>query len=188
MVCIGYSPHRQLLILSRPSSTSAATANTCGRRLMQRSSLALNQARRMRSSHTGADATIRSRLQSWRRSRKTLEERTISEISEALEVFGRRIAGCHETTAFRSHAMKQLGIQDDMPTNSVAMSVSPYPSVPSLSVFYKCIGARLRILLHFLSLNSAPTTPFNLDPMGSPPLLMSTQALSSKLTTLPSFL
>ena len=42
------------------------------------------------------------------------------------------------------------------------------------------------ILLHCLFLNSLPTTPFNRDPIGSPPLLINTQALSSKRTTLPS--
>lgn len=60
-----------------------------------------------------------------------------------------------------------------------------YTLLPSLFL-YKCIGARLKILLHLCFLNSAPTIPFNRLPIGSPPLLISTQALSSKLTTLPS--
>ena len=51
---------------------------------------------------------------------------------------------------------------------------------------YKCIGAKLRILLHFIFFNSVPTTPFNLVPIGSPVLDISTQALSSNLTTEPS--
>lgn len=54
------------------------------------------------------------------------------------------------------------------------------------SSLYRCIGAKLRILLHCLFRSSFPTTPFNRVPIGSPPLFMSTHALSSKLTTLPS--
>jgi len=61
--------------------------------------------------------------------------------------------------------------------------------VPGDSFYiYKCIGANDNIFDHCLSRSSAPTTPFNLDPIGSPVLLISTQALSSNLTTLPSFL
>lgn len=51
---------------------------------------------------------------------------------------------------------------------------------------YTCIGANDRIFDHCFCLSSAATTPLTLDPMGSPALLMSTQALSSNLTTLPS--
>ena len=51
---------------------------------------------------------------------------------------------------------------------------------------YACAGAILRILLHFFLRSSAPTTPLTRVPMGSPALLMRTQALSSNLTTLPS--
>jgi len=51
---------------------------------------------------------------------------------------------------------------------------------------YKCIGAKLRILLHCLPLNSLPTRLDRRLPIGSPLLLISTQALSSNLTTLPS--
>lgn len=45
-----------------------------------------------------------------------------------------------------------------------------------------------RILDHFLSLSSDATTLFILVPSGSPFFPMSAQALSSKLTTIPSFL
>lgn len=55
-----------------------------------------------------------------------------------------------------------------------------------LDISYKCIGAKLRILLHFLPLSSWPTTLLKRLPIGSPPLLISTQALSSNFTTLPS--
>lgn len=55
-----------------------------------------------------------------------------------------------------------------------------------ISSRYKCIGAKLKILLHCLSRNSLPTTPFSRLPIGSPPLLISTHALSSNFTTLPS--
>lgn len=58
----------------------------------------------------------------------------------------------------------------------------PHPSTPP----YKCIGAKLRILLHLFPLSSCPTTPFRRLPIGSPPLLIRTQALSSNFTTLPS--
>lgn len=51
---------------------------------------------------------------------------------------------------------------------------------------YTCIGASDKILDHCFCLNSAATTPLTLDPMGSPALLMSTHALSSNFTTLPS--
>lgn len=69
--------------------------------------------------------------------------------------------------------------------NSIAMP-SHIP-IRGISLSHQtCIGARLKILLHFLSLSSFPTTPFIRDPIGSPPLLISTQALSSKRTTLPS--
>jgi hypothetical protein len=61
------------------------------------------------------------------------------------------------------------------------------PHSPALRIFpYKCIGAKLRILLHCFPLNSCATTPLNRLPIGSPPLLIKTQALSSNLTTLPS--
>lgn len=85
--------------------------------------------------------------------------------------------------------------------------------LPSTSLSnHTCIGASERILDHFLSRNSDPTTPGyemsarlelephsvglvmfvsclldNLVPMGSPFLLISTQALSSNLIRLPSF-
>lgn len=48
------------------------------------------------------------------------------------------------------------------------------------------MGASDKILDHCFCLSSAATTPLTLDPMGSPALLISTQALSSNLTTLPS--
>jgi hypothetical protein len=69
---------------------------------------------------------------------------------------------------------------------------------------YKCIGASDNIFDHFIFLSSVPTTPmnvlavsytyrpcsanspFNLVPIGSPALLIKTQALSSNFTTLPS--
>jgi hypothetical protein len=51
---------------------------------------------------------------------------------------------------------------------------------------YRCIGANDRIFDHFIFLSSDPTIPFNLVPIGSPALLIKTQALSSNLTTLPS--
>jgi hypothetical protein len=51
---------------------------------------------------------------------------------------------------------------------------------------YTCIGANDRIFDHCFCLSSAATTPLTLEPMGSPALLMRTQALSSNLTTLPS--
>lgn len=51
---------------------------------------------------------------------------------------------------------------------------------------YACMGAMLRILLHFLRRSSWPTTPLRREPMGSPALLRRTQALSSKRTTVPS--
>ena len=62
---------------------------------------------------------------------------------------------------------------------------SPFPSLVPLTL-YKCIGAKLNILLHLKFLNSFPTTPFSLVPIGSPPLFTNTHALSSKFTTLPS--
>jgi hypothetical protein len=49
-----------------------------------------------------------------------------------------------------------------------------------------CIGASDSIFDHCFCLSSAATTPLTLDPMGSPALFISTQALSSNLTTLPS--
>ena len=68
--------------------------------------------------------------------------------------------------------------------------------------YYKCIGASDKIFVHFNFLSSIPTTPlgfvslysriavedspFNLVPIGSPPLLIKTHALSSNFTTLPS--
>lgn len=74
------------------------------------------------------------------------------------------------------------------------------PYVPTIS--YKCIGANDKIFVHFIFLNSTPTTPknvsillrslesqalpFNLVPIGSPALFINTQALSSNFTTLPS--
>jgi hypothetical protein len=70
------------------------------------------------------------------------------------------------------------------------------------TIFYKCIGANDNIFDHFIFLNSVPTipstaldrfstdltsnSPFNLVPIGSPALLIRTQALSSNFTTLPS--
>lgn len=48
------------------------------------------------------------------------------------------------------------------------------------------MGASDKIFDHCFCLSSAATTPLTLDPMGSPALLISTQALSSNLTTLPS--
>jgi len=84
------------------------------------------------------------------------------------------------------------------PTPLLCMKMTVY--------FYKCIGANERILDHFLSRSSLPTIPvsvlsggvsytsvsvhlpFILDPIGSPPLLIRTHALSSNLTTLPSSL
>jgi hypothetical protein len=58
----------------------------------------------------------------------------------------------------------------------------PLTSSPS----YKCIGAKLRILLHCFPLNSLPTKLESRLPIGSPLLLIKTQALSSNFTTLPS--
>lgn len=52
---------------------------------------------------------------------------------------------------------------------------------------YTCNGASERIFDHCLFRSSAPTTLVSLDPMGSPFLLMRTQALSSNLMRLPSF-
>lgn len=48
------------------------------------------------------------------------------------------------------------------------------------------MGASDKIFDHCFCLSSAATTPLTLDPIGSPALLISTQALSSNLTTLPS--
>ena len=72
--------------------------------------------------------------------------------------------------------------------NSVTMKRHCYAfkSCPSHLASHKCIGAKLKILLHFMFLSSCPTTPFNRLPIGSPFLLMRTHALSSKRTTLPS--
>lgn len=89
-----------------------------------------------------------------------------------------------------------------MPHKSVAMHVLLYAL---FVLFHRCIGANERIFDHFLSRSSLPTrpvsssilatacperrasyVPFSLVPMGSPPLLIRTQALSSNLTTLPS--
>ena len=53
---------------------------------------------------------------------------------------------------------------------------------------HTCIGAKLRILLHFFFRSSAPTTPLIRVPTGSPILLIKTHALSSNRITLPSFL
>jgi len=51
-----------------------------------------------------------------------------------------------------------------------------------------CIGASDSILDHCLSRNSEPTILVSLVPIGSPALLINTQALSSNRTTIPSFL
>jgi hypothetical protein len=51
---------------------------------------------------------------------------------------------------------------------------------------HTCMGASDSILDHSLCFSSAATTPLTLDPIGSPALLIRTQALSSNLTTLPS--
>jgi hypothetical protein len=59
--------------------------------------------------------------------------------------------------------------------------------MPILQLCYTCSGARDNILDHFLFRSSAPTTLDNRVPMGSPFLLMRTQALSSNLMRLPSF-
>jgi len=59
-----------------------------------------------------------------------------------------------------------------------------YNSFVQLS--YKCIGASDNIFDHFIFRSSLPTIPFNLVPIGSPDLLIRTQALSSNFTTLPS--
>ena len=48
------------------------------------------------------------------------------------------------------------------------------------------MGAKLRILLHCFPLNSLPTKLESRLPIGSPLLLINTQALSSNFTTLPS--
>ena len=48
------------------------------------------------------------------------------------------------------------------------------------------MGAMLNILLHFFFLSSWPTTPLIRLPIGSPALLMRTQALSSNFIELPS--
>lgn len=71
------------------------------------------------------------------------------------------------------------------PENALAMPFHPHPLAMPIYT-HKCIGAKLNILLHFLSLNSLPTTLFILLPIGSPPLLINTHALSSNFTTLPS--
>lgn len=51
---------------------------------------------------------------------------------------------------------------------------------------HACIGAMLRILLHFFFASSFPTTPLMRLPIGSPALLTNTHALSSKRIELPS--
>jgi hypothetical protein len=68
--------------------------------------------------------------------------------------------------------------------NHLLTSLPHVSHLPFIS--HKCIGAKLRILLHCFPLNSCPTTPLKRLPIGSPPLLINTQALSSNLTTLPS--
>ena len=65
-------------------------------------------------------------------------------------------------------------------------ALPPSHPQPLSSNSYKCIGAKLRILLHCFPLNSLPTRLDKRLPIGSPLLLISTQALSSNLTTLPS--
>src|ERR1700761_2908829 len=67
-----------------------------------------------------------------------------------------------------------------------------YPSLYSKnavvgSMNQMCMGARDKIFDHFLSRNSAPTILDNRVPIGSPFLLMRTQALSSNRIRLPSF-
>ena len=67
--------------------------------------------------------------------------------------------------------------------------IQAFPSQHLQSGFpstHMCIGARDKILDHFFSRNSAPTTLDSLVPIGSPFLLIRTQALSSNLTKLPS--
>lgn len=59
-------------------------------------------------------------------------------------------------------------------------------SAPLIRIPYRCIGANERIFDHCLSRNSLPTIPFSRLPIGSPALLISTHALSSNFTTLPS--
>lgn len=87
----------------------------------------------------------------------------------------------------RKHsAGKRIPIHLSISHDSVAMLESFFNPSSYHTVSYKCIGAKLRILLHFLLPSSLPTTPFNLLPIGSPPLLIRTHALSSNLTTLPS--
>jgi len=73
-----------------------------------------------------------------------------------------------------------------LPIQSVPLVFSSSTSFLPKARPYKCIGAKLKILLHCLSLNSFPTTPFNRLPIGSPPLLIKTHALSANCTTLPS--
>jgi hypothetical protein len=63
----------------------------------------------------------------------------------------------------------------------------PYSQRDANPAFYMCIGASDRIFDHFLSRSSAPTTLDNLVPIGSPFLLMRTQALSSNRIRVPSF-
>lgn len=60
------------------------------------------------------------------------------------------------------------------------------PNLSFLPSSYTCMGAMLSILLHFFFRSSWPTTPLIRLPIGSPALLMSTQALSSNRTELPS--
>lgn len=64
--------------------------------------------------------------------------------------------------------------------------MSIYPSLTPRRSTHTCMGAMLNILLHFFVLSSCPTTPLMRLPIGSPALLMSTQALSSNRTALPS--
>jgi len=82
----------------------------------------------------------------------------------------------------------RLNTRDSSNKRGLHHQNSVYPTAPiSCLLVYMCIGARESIFDHFLSRSSAPTILDNRVPIGSPVLLMRTQALSSNRIKLPSF-
>ena len=66
----------------------------------------------------------------------------------------------------------------DIDISSNVQSICRNPERPSAA--YTCMGAKDKIFDHCFPLSSCATAPLSLVPMGSPALLLSTQALSSK--------
>lgn len=159
----------------RPSSTSVASAKTSGRRSMKpRNRTSRIEPRRRKQAET-----------------KNLQCERVSPITRDACRSGFKDFDANVGLAWRSRRYHTDALVHG--NVSVPDTHSPIHQRPSLCLLnatgariYRCIGAKLSILLHFLSLSSLPTTLFIREPMGSPPLLMSTQALSSNLTTLPS--